>query len=89
MDEAFLPFAEIVRRTITFQGEFVDEAAGVHSYIYVCDVEMPVELDISRDESGRLRIGSTPPLYYVDTSVRPSYHRIRVTSSLSEERDGD
>ncbi len=89
MDEAFLPFAEIVRRTITFRGEIVDEAAGVHSYIYACDVEMPVELDISRDQSGRLRIGSTPPLYYVDTSIRPSYHRIRVTASLAEERDGD
>jgi hypothetical protein len=89
MDEAFLPFAKIVRRTITFHGEFVDEAAGVHSYIYACDVEMPVELDISRDDSGQLRIGSTPPLYYVDTSFRPSYHRIKVTASLSEERDGD
>lgn len=88
MDDAFLPFAEIVRRTITFQGEYVDEVAGVHSYVYACEVEMPVELDIGRYESGRLRIGSTPPLYNVDTSVRPSYHRIRVIASLSEERDG-
>jgi hypothetical protein len=89
MDEAFLPFSEIVRRTINFRGEYRDEAAGVHSYIYACDVEMPVELDISRDETGQLRIGSTPPLYYVDTSLRPSYHRIRVTASLAEEGDGD
>jgi hypothetical protein len=89
MDEAFLPFAEIVRRTIAIHGEFVDEAAGVRSYIVGCDVEMPVELDVSRDQTGQLRIGSTPPLYYVDTSLRPSYHRLRVTAALAEERDGD
>ena len=89
MDEAFMPFAEILRQTMTFRGEFVDEAAGVRSYIYACDVEMPVELDISRDESGGLRIGSIPPLYRVDTSIRPSYHRIRITACLAEERDGD
>jgi hypothetical protein len=89
MDEAFLPFSEIIRRTIAFRGEIVDEAAGVRSYIYTCDIEMPVELDITRDESGQLHIGSTPPLYYVDTSFRPSYHRLKFTASLAEERDGD
>ena len=89
MDEAFLPFAEIVRRSLAFRGELVDEAAGIRFYISGCDIEMPVELDVTRDESGQLRIGSTPPLYYVETSVRPSYHRLRVTASLAERADGD
>ena len=89
MDEAFLPFSEIIERAMAFHGEIVDEATGVRSYIDACDVEMPVELDVTRDEAGRLRIGSTPPLYYVDTSFRPSYHRMKLTASLSEEGDGD
>ena len=89
MDEAFLPFSEIIRRTTAFRGEIVDEAAGVRSYICGCDTEMPVELDVTRDESGRLRIGATPPLYYVDTSFRPSYHRMKFTASLAEQEDGD
>jgi hypothetical protein len=89
MDEAFLPFSEIIRRALAFRGEITDEAAGVRFYIDACDIEMPVELDITHDESGRLRIGSTPPLYYVDTSVRPSYHRLKLTAALAEKRDGD
>jgi hypothetical protein len=88
MDEAFLPFAEIVRQTIAVRGDFLDKEAGVHSYICNLEVEMPVELDISQDGSGQLRIGSVPPLYYVDTTFRPSYHRLKVTASLAEEADG-
>ena len=48
----------------------------------------PVELDVSRDADGVLRIGSTPPLYYVDTSMRPSYHRLRFRAELDEDVDG-
>jgi hypothetical protein len=89
MDEAFLPFSEIVRRITAFRAELADEAAGVHSHVYAFDIEMPAEFDIGRDAAGQLRIGSTPPLYYVDTTFRPSYHRIRVTASLMEARDGE
>jgi hypothetical protein len=89
MDEAFLPFSEIIRRATAFRGEIVDEAAGVRSYVHACDVEMPVELDVTRDAAGRLRIGSTPPLYYVDTTFRPCYHRIKFTAALAEEGDGE
>ena len=89
MDDAFLPLSEIIRRTTAFRGEIVDDAAGVRSHIYAFDVEMPVELDVTRDESGRLQIGSTPPLYYVDTSLRPSYHRLAFTARVAENKDGD
>jgi hypothetical protein len=88
MDEAFLPFTGIVQRMLAIQGEFVDPDAGVRSYIYACEVEMPVELDVYRDAAGQLHIGSTPPLYYVDTSLRPSYHRLKVTAHLADEGDG-
>jgi hypothetical protein len=89
MDEAFKPFEEIVAGMLSFNGEIVDEEAGVHSYIYRCEIESPVELNVFRDEDGKLRIGSTPPIYYVDTSFRPSYHRISFKAELSEETETD
>ena len=89
MDEAFLPFQQIIERMLSFGGEFVDDEAGVRSYIYECEIESPVELDVVWDEQGTLRIGSTPPLYYVDTSIRPSFHRLRFIAQLSEDFDGD
>jgi hypothetical protein len=42
---------------------------------------------VFRDEDGKLRIGSTPPIYYVDTSFRPSYHRISFKAELSEKTE--
>jgi hypothetical protein len=83
IDEAFMPFGEIVRRLLAFRGEIIDDAAGVRSYIYACEIESPVELDIVLDEHGALQIGSTPPLYYVNTSLRPSYHKLRITAEVT------
>jgi hypothetical protein len=89
IDEAFMPFQEILSRMLDFGGELVDEEAGVHSYIYACEIESPVELDIVRDEQGELHIGSTPPIYYVDTTFRPSFHRLKFTAERTENIDGD
>ena len=89
IDEAFMPFEEIVARMMSFKGEIVDDEAGVRSYICKCEIESPVELDVVRDEDGSLQIGSTPPLYYVDTSFRPAYHQIRFKAEISEAPDGD
>jgi hypothetical protein len=89
IDEAFMPFEQIVARMLAFNGEIVDDEAGVRSYIYRCEIESPVEFDVVRGEDGTLQIGSTPPLYYVDTSFRPAYHKLRLIAELSEDTDGD
>jgi len=87
MDEAFLQFSQMIQRLLSIRGEFVDIDAGVRSYIQRAEIDMPVELDVSRDETGALSLGSVPPLYYADTSFRPSYHRLRLI--VSAETDGD
>jgi hypothetical protein len=81
MDSAFMSFADALAEMLDFRGEIVDEEAGVRSRITQCSIELPIELDVSRDESGALVLGAAPPIYYVDTSYRPSYHRIRVTAT--------
>jgi hypothetical protein len=88
IDEAFMPFHKIIERMLSFGGEIIDDEMGVHSFIYKCEIESPVELDIGRDENGTMQIGSTPPLYYVDTSIRPSFHRVRFTAHLPEDSHG-
>jgi hypothetical protein len=87
IDPAFRTFSEIVERMLAFNGMLVDEAEGVRSHIYEVGIETPVELDIVRDEHGVLRIGSTPPLYRVDTSIQPSFHRITFTARVHEHPD--
>ena len=89
IDEAFMPFQQIIERMLSFDSEIIDEEMGIRSYIYECEIESPIELDIIRDEQGNLEIGSTPPLYYVDTSIRPSFHNLRFVAQLTEKSDGE
>jgi hypothetical protein len=88
MDSAFLAFSDALAEMLDIPGDIVDEEAGVRSHITQCTIEMPIELDVSRDESGALVLGSTPPMYYVDTTYRPSYHRICFTATRTEATDG-
>ena len=71
MDEAFLPVHRCSQGWLPAEAEFDDPDAGVRSCITGCEIETPVELDVTRDGDGRLRIGATPPLYWVDTSIGP------------------
>jgi hypothetical protein len=77
MDEAFVPLSRLLADLGSPPGDLVDEDAGVHTYVTRLEIDSPVELEVGLDEEGRMSIGSTPPLYDVDTSLRPSYHRVR------------
>jgi hypothetical protein len=88
MDPAFLAFTDALAQMLDIRGEIVDDEVGVRSHIMQLSIELPIELDVSRDESGALVLGSAPPIYYVDTTYRPSYHRIRVTAVTPEASDG-
>jgi hypothetical protein len=87
IDEAFLPFREIIDKLTSFNGGFENTEEGVRSYIYEFTVETPVEMDVVVDEHDKVQLGTVPPLYDVHTTFRPSYHTIRFTAVLSEENE--
>jgi hypothetical protein len=89
MDEAFVPLQGMIERMTSLPGEIRDPDVGAHTYMYECAIESPVELDVFRDPEGVLHIGSVPPLYYVDTTFRPVFHKLSFTARLSRESDGD
>jgi len=89
MDEAFMPLQQMIERLPSFSGEIRDDETGVRSYVYQCSIESPVELDVFRDATGVRRIGSVPPLYYVDTTFRPAFHKLSFTAGLLQNTDGD
>jgi hypothetical protein len=84
IDESFMPFARIVEQLLEFRQEIADEEQGVRSRIYEYTLDLPLELDIVNDPFMGVQIGSAPPLYYVDTTFRPSFHRLRFTAELSD-----
>jgi hypothetical protein len=81
MDEAFVPLSRLVWDMGSPPDDLVDDEAGVHSYVTRFEVESPVELDVRVGEDGRVAIGTSAPLYLVDTSMRPSYHRIHFVAA--------
>ena len=81
MDEAFQSLGQIIVGMLEFP-DLTDVEAGVRTYVQRCSIDAPVELSLSVEPSGAVRIGSTPPLYYVDTSFRPSYHRLSFVAEL-------
>lgn len=90
MDEAFLPLNSIIDKILDIPGDFKDEENGVHSYIYEIEVGTPIELDISMNDDGTVRIGTVPPIYRVDTSFRPSYHSITIKAEkYTASEDGE
>jgi hypothetical protein len=83
MDEAFVPLHRIVQG-MTAGGDFTSDDGGFHMYIERYEIESPVELDVSVGADGRVQIGAVPPLYRVDTSLRPSFHQLRFTAERTE-----
>jgi hypothetical protein len=89
MDESFKPFRDMIVELVDQPPIIGDEGYGPRVIMTAIDIETPVELDLTRDAESRLRLGSTPPLYPLLTTVLPSFHRMRVRASLpSDESDG-
>jgi hypothetical protein len=84
MDPAFISVAEALADMLDIPGQIVDPTGSVRSHITQVDIEMPIELDVTRDDDGALVLGSVPPLYAVSTSFLPSFHRLRVTAVVSD-----
>jgi hypothetical protein len=83
MDEAFIPLHQMILG-MAARGDVRSEEHGIHMYIDKFSVESPIELDLSVGDDGTVAIGSVPPLYRVETSLRPSYHQVRFTAELGE-----
>jgi hypothetical protein len=87
MDEAFIPLHEMVLG-MAARGDIRSEEHGIHMYIDRFSVQTPIELDVAVATDGSVSIGSVPPLYRVETSLRPSYHQIRFSAELGEVSGG-
>jgi hypothetical protein len=48
-------------------------------------LDLPLEFQTLRDSDNRLTLGTSPPTQWIETSVQPVLHRLRVTL----ERDDD
>jgi hypothetical protein len=52
-------------------------------------LDMPIELQTLRDEGNRLTLGTSPPTQWIETSVQPVLHRLRVALELDHDESRD
>ena len=86
MDAAFKPFHDMIVELVDQPPVVGDAAYGQRVIMTAIEIETPVELDLTRDPESGLRLGSTPPLYPLLTTVPPCFHRMRVRASLASDR---
>jgi hypothetical protein len=80
LDEAMMPLNNFVEQITEIDGYVKDKEKGINMHINRITVQMPVEMDIIVGENGEVTIGSSPPLYYVETTILPVFHNITITS---------
>lgn len=86
MDEAFRSLHDTIVELVNQPPIVGDGPFAQRMSMTAIEIEMPVELDLSRSgEDGELVIGTTPPLYLLKSSVLPSFHHMRLRASLRPE----
>ncbi len=86
IDEALVPFHEHVNGMLAIEGEVYDDENGVRMNIYEVDIESPLQLDVIVNEAGEVIIGSSPPLYYMETGVMPVFHGLRIRAVVEQSK---
>ena len=79
VDEAMMSLEEMVADLVAPVEEIVDEENGVLMGISSISIDMPVQLDVVMDENGQVHLGTTPPLYHLETSFMPVFHQLWFT----------
>jgi hypothetical protein len=51
-------------------------------------LELPIEVQTLRDDDNRLSLGASPPTQWIETSVQPVLHRLRLTLELDHDEPG-
>jgi hypothetical protein len=85
IDEAMVPMHEqIVAMLEITEGQLETDVEGFRMQLESVGVELPVQLDVIVNDDGEVVIGSSPPLYYLETGVLPVFHHIRFNAVAIE-----
>ena len=79
-DESMMGLAEMVEDIVEPFNERGDESMAIE--LVGIGIDMPVQLQATITEDGKVVLGITPPLYRIETSFSTVYHQIRFTCEL-------
>lgn len=92
-EDRFPGLAELLEDFLTPQLELTPDPmqpdGQMALYVERLTLDMPIELQTLRDESNRFDLGVAPPTQWIETSVQPVLHRLRLTFELDPESGDD
>jgi hypothetical protein len=66
-----------------------DTRQAMAMYIDRLKLDLPIEIQPLRDEDNRFVLGTSPPTQWIDTSVQPVLHQLRLTLELDNDEPGN
>ncbi|HKK09330.1 MAG TPA: hypothetical protein VJ939_00765 [Bacteroidales bacterium] len=79
IDEAFLKLSDFIQELSEHESKVEGGDYGFNMEVEEIKLGMPIQLDIVVEEDGKIALGGVPPLYYVETSVMPVFHSIKLS----------
>ena len=76
---------DILTPQISFEVDPAEPQRGVAMYIETLKLDLPIELQTLRDNNNRFVLGTSPPTQWIETSVQPVLHQLRLTLEVDDE----
>lgn len=87
-EDRFPGLAELLEDVLTPQWaqarDPLDGERSMAMYIERLQLELPIEIETRQDHEGRSTLGVSPPTQWIETSVQPVLHGLRVTLELDD-----
>ena len=84
IDESMMSLSDMVEDLVEpFEPE-QDEHRFLSMSLQSIHLDMPVQLQVSVFDGGKVKLGITPPLYKIETSFQPVFHQIKFTCAIDE-----
>lgn len=87
-DELRGPLGELITQ-LAHAAQVDDAELDAALHVTELGIDLPVELDVTRDADGSLRVRACPPTQRVATTFLPVFHRMTVRITGEEHHDAD
>ncbi|NER30146.1 MAG: hypothetical protein F6J89_21625 [Symploca sp. SIO1C4] len=72
------PLAEVVEQLTDWDEILADSQTGSTMHVEAVKLEMPLELGVQADETGKLSLNGSAPTQTVETTIMPVFHRLKL-----------
>jgi hypothetical protein len=89
IDETMLAWSEFISQMTEVDGYLRDDEMGTAMQLEKVEMSMPIQLELHVGDDGKVVIGGSPPLYYVDTTILPVFHQLSIKIGVTENYNSD